>query len=367
MDILLHDKTLAAENLAELLAGTALKGSGISDTSREGQVFTVAKLHYVNGVVYYAAEHPQSELEHLALHCTDTTKSGNVKHPLVRVRTLVRLAVGLGLLNLEKQKVKITDLGQAYYEARGDDKWALTEKQQKILCSHILSDPYRSDTVYAITALFKLYKDGYRGEELSGQYANEIGKGDVWKSPVTYEGFTKFGLSYIAELGLMDVHEDELLIKSLVVERHYQDKVNIVKPINLPSGKLPKPKAKAASITERYPSNPRVSKSALVSAAFKCELDPSHTTFLNHVSKQQHMEAHHLIPMKCQDDFENALDVPENILSLCPNCHRKIHLADNYERVIAIEQAYDLKKEALPSRGLSVSIAKLLTFYGGPD
>ena len=30
------------------------------------------------------------------------------------------------------------------------------------------------------------------------------------------------------------------------------------------------------------------------------------------------MEAHHLIPMEFQDDFEHSIDVPENIISLCP-------------------------------------------------
>ena len=60
----------------------------------KGQVFTAAKLHYINGVVYFAAQEGSTDLSILAKHSTETTKSGNVKHPVTRVRTLVRFAEG---------------------------------------------------------------------------------------------------------------------------------------------------------------------------------------------------------------------------------------------------------------------------------
>ena len=48
----------------------------------QGQVFTVAKLHYVHGVVYFAAREGHTDLSTLAKHSKETTKSGNVKHPM---------------------------------------------------------------------------------------------------------------------------------------------------------------------------------------------------------------------------------------------------------------------------------------------
>ena len=61
----------------------------------KGQVFTVAKLHYINGVVYEVAKRGTTDIQTLADLSKHTTKSGNVKHPKVRVRTLARLAEGV--------------------------------------------------------------------------------------------------------------------------------------------------------------------------------------------------------------------------------------------------------------------------------
>ena len=71
----------------------------------KGQVFTIAKLHYVNGVVYFVAQKSITDLSTLAQHSTETTKSGNVKHPKVRVRTLVRFAEGLGLFARDGKEI----------------------------------------------------------------------------------------------------------------------------------------------------------------------------------------------------------------------------------------------------------------------
>ena len=58
-----------------------------------------------------------------------------------------------------------------------------------------------------------------------------------------------------------------------------------------------------------------------------CELDNSHKTFQQENSRN-YVEGHHAIPMHAQEDFEHSIDVPENIVALCPNCHRKVHLSN---------------------------------------
>ena len=50
----------------------------------KGQVFTVAKLHYVNGVVYEVAGQGTTDFRTLATLSAQTTKSGKVKNPLIR-------------------------------------------------------------------------------------------------------------------------------------------------------------------------------------------------------------------------------------------------------------------------------------------
>ena len=52
--------------------------------------------------------------------------------------------------------------------------------------------------------------------------------------------------------------------------------------------------------------------------------DISFKEFYPKVGKD-YIEAHHLIPMEYQGDFSVSIDVPENIISLCPNCHRAFH------------------------------------------
>jgi predicted HNH restriction endonuclease len=52
------------------------------------------------------------------------------------------------------------------------------------------------------------------------------------------------------------------------------------------------------------------------------------------------MEVHHLVPMKFQEEFTVELDVPENIVSLCPNCHRIIHHAIDLQRKVLLRQLY---------------------------
>lgn len=76
------------------------------------------------------------------------------------------------------------------------------------------------------------------------------------------------------------------------------------------------------------------------------------------------MEAHHLIPMSKQDDFEHDIDVPENILCLCPNCHRKIHHAEDISKKEILKQAYEIKRHQLPQRGISIDFNSLIGIYG---
>ena len=169
----------------------------------DGQVFTIAKLHYINGVVYLTADKETTDLDTLANNYQNTTKSGDVKHPLVRVRTLARFAEGLGLLDMSLDKtVTITDLGRQYYQLRADEKWSVSKYQAQLHRDYIWSDTKRTETIYSITTLFNLIKSGYTDDELTHRFAIEIGKEGAWKSDVTYKGFTEFGMNYLEELGM---------------------------------------------------------------------------------------------------------------------------------------------------------------------
>lgn len=330
----------------------------------KGQVFTVAKLHYVNGVVYEVARLGTTDMQTLADLSAQTTKSGKVKHPMVRVRTLARLAEGVGLINIvDKKTITITPLGMKYSDARAGDKWSISNDQQQVLGKYIISDYYRTETIYSITSLFELIKKGYTGEDLSHQFSKEIGKDNAWKSEVTFHGFTKFCSSYISELGLLDIDEKDIKIEEISREQRYQNDLNIVTPIRVRSGKIPRPKPKIFAGSEKYTANPRRARNALEEADFKCELNPDHATFINKRSSKQYMEAHHLIPMSKQVLLEYDIDVPENILCLCPTCHRKMHLAQDDDKQEIISKAFEQRRSILPNRGISIDIEALLVMY----
>jgi 5-methylcytosine-specific restriction protein A len=96
---------------------------------------------------------------------------------------------------------------------------------------------------------------------------------------------------------------------------------------------------------------------------YKCQVDQSHKSFTTPAGLP-YMEKHHLIPMKYYDEYENDLDDINNILSLCPNCHRHIHLGDKNEVAKTLEVLYSKQITLLESAGLPISFDGLKGKYG---
>ena len=70
-------------------------------------------------------------------------------------------------------------------------------------------------------------------------------------------------------------------------------------------------------------------------------------------NNKPYMEPHHLIPMAYQDNFDFSLDIEENIVCLCSNCHNKIHYGQgNVELAIKL---FNERKEALEKCGIIIS------------
>lgn len=114
--------------------------------------------------------------------------------------------------------------------------------------------------------------------------------------------------------------------------------------------------------------NSRVSKSVLVNSDYKCAADSNHNTFLTSKGVQ-YMEGHHLIPCT----YNNAqlfwkkrkrnIDCVENIVCLCPNCHRKVHFGSTEEKRKIIELLYTKQIEILAKANLDISLEELYYFY----
>jgi flagellar hook protein FlgE len=82
-------------------------------------------------------------------------------------------------------------------------------------------------------------------------------------------------------------------------------------------------------------------KMALEQSNYKCEACSDHFSFIK-PDNNMYTEGHHLLPInnKAQKDFDIFLDHPNNIFSLCPNCHRKIHHAKEIDKRSLIDILY---------------------------
>lgn len=101
-------------------------------------------------------------------------------------------------------------------------------------------------------------------------------------------------------------------------------------------------------------------KRAIVYAGYQCNIDGNHESFIAKNGKT-YMEAHHLIPMSAQDDFENSLDVDANIISLCPVCHRKLHHGIDIDD--DLRRLFNSRVELLKQSGIEITLVDLKKYY----
>ena len=83
--------------------------------------------------------------------------------------------------------------------------------------------------------------------------------------------------------------------------------------------------------------NPKLIKTIIKESNYKCFFDSNHTTFKTE-KYPNYMEGHHIIPISLKDSFEKELDCIENLIPLCPNCHKAIHLSVNDNKNCLIEK-----------------------------
>jgi len=74
-----------------------------------------------------------------------------------------------------------------------------------------------------------------------------------------------------------------------------------------------------------YSRSPHVVAQALFRAQGKCEKCGKNAPFLRKSNGTPYLEVHHKIPLSEQNNNDSSLDTLENVLALCPNCHRKAH------------------------------------------
>lgn len=73
-------------------------------------------------------------------------------------------------------------------------------------------------------------------------------------------------------------------------------------------------------LVQDYHRDPDVVAEALYRAEGFCEKCKEKAPFIKRSNGEPYLEVHHIIPLS-----QGGLDSLENVISLCPNCHRKIH------------------------------------------
>ena len=193
---------------------------------------------------------------------------------------------------------------------------------------------------------------------------NEFGK------CVTVEKNGKTNCFKINEYGRLKIKDDEYSeMEETIEDEAYQKEIstsNTYDEIDLKKVSERKPQKNYISISKGYKKDPRIAKTVIANNNYKCEYANlngyNHTTFTTKAGVQ-YQEGHHLIPMKAQKDFEKNIDRPENIVSLCPTCHRAIHNARKDEKVEILNKIYNNKIKKLNEVGINISFEDLYNKY----
>lgn len=152
---------------------------------------------------------------------------------------------------------------------------------------------------------------------------------------------------------------------SIPDEDEYQSLVEKLPAVSIKPGPIDVPQKLNSNASEngKWSRKGSIAKIALESANFDCEVDQTHKTFTSRVTNKNFVEAHHLIPMEMQDKIEFSLDVPENILSLCPNCHSMFHHSHTVDVRKLLKYFFNQRKDCLIGRGINITLDELVGFY----
>lgn len=145
-------------------------------------------------------------------------------------------------------------------------------------------------------------------------------------------------------------------------EIQFQTQVQAAEAQDFPSGPIQKPSTNTVN-GRIWKRDPRVAKNALVKADYSCILDSNHKTFTSRATSENYVEAHHLVPMGLQGQFDVSLDVPGNVVALCPNCHRLLHQGEKSETTGPITTLFGKREAALRGHGIVISLEELLKLY----
>ncbi len=132
---------------------------------------------------------------------------------------------------------------------------------------------------------------------------------------------------------------------------------------DLSSSKKPS-KQKESNGIYFYPRDKKEASKAYIRSGMKCEIDNNHESFISAKTGKRYLECHHLIPMSRQGEekFKHiSIDVAQNIVCLCSDCHNRIHYGKDKKELIS--KLYHSRIKQLEEYGVSIMLDELVKYY----
>ena len=130
---------------------------------------------------------------------------------------------------------------------------------------------------------------------------------------------------------------------------------------------IPASKEKQDMVTRTTTANNRNAgerRKAFKRVNYCCEGKCNYELFENETNGLPYVEAHHLIPLSLQGNFEKSLDVYPNIVTLCPSCHRKLHYGTKAAKEDIIKRLIKERKSDLLKSKIIIDEEEILLIYG---
>lgn len=194
----------------------------------------------------------------------------------------------------------------------------------------------------------------------SGEFSPR--SGDIWFI-FTRSGETLLHIGWSSranwDSAIQAIHEnDKKVVRFEAQEKIDDEDFEYQRQIGAAAVRLP-----IVSSVLKYNRNASIGLKAQESAGYRCEVDPNHNTFIS-VTGRPYVESHHLVPVSQQSRFPSAsLDVEENIVALCPLCHRHLHYGIGESKKELIDRLWRSRKDRLSSREINISYEELLKIY----
>lgn len=266
--------------------------------------------------------------------------------PTKKYKTLVIILNHLKSLYKDEWKGSVlhyTGMGQiGDQKLKGTHNQILYDSNSNGFTVHLFEVSVHNEYVYR--GIVKLVQEPYQVEELD----KEGNSRKVWRFPVQ---------PVISKEEQLNAEADESLVDKLA---------NVTdEEIEWDFSYEGRPKEKEEPIIRDnikiFRRDNKVALHALSYAKFLCEINNSHPTFIRRKTHLRYVEPHHLVPMKYSERFEVSLDVEENIVSLCSNCHNQLHYGKDYEELL--KDLYNKRKVYLARAGIEVTFEELKKMY----